>query len=412
MRSRFVVIVPLVTAFASFAGCYKEWTFDGNLGDCRDPKDLHYNTSWCLEARCAVDAGYEGCDGGTSESSASSSSSSGLSARCSGTCVNNAPDYFVGPELVYIGPPKAKYLLDAQGYEPCPKGAGSFGARQFNDLNVPSPGCPACVCGEIKGTCAPPTEIFVNASTCDIQPGSSVDFPGPSDWNGLCTNVNALPAGLECPPGSGIPCAQSIRSVPLPAPVQGCEPIPLPVPKATNDFPSWKNMVLSCNANPRLEACDDGSSAKCMPPLPTAEEGWRYCVRRQEKGVFPCTPGSAFSDQVLAYDDFIDTRTCTECTCEVSGGACSGTLRVYKDDTCSTNELVAEGITSEIALCSNLMTSGEAIGSKEITDLMYVPGKCQPIGGQPIGTAVEDETNDQNQTTVTTWCCLAGDNTK
>jgi len=399
MRSRFVLIVPLVTAFAIIGGCYKEWTFDGNLGDCRDPKDLHYNTSWCLEARCAVDAGYEGCDGGTSESSSSSSSSSGSSARCSGTCVENAPNDFSSPQIVYVGKPLAKYSYS------CPTEAGAFGGREYFDLQVPDPGCPKCVCGAIEGTCNPrPSSITIRAGSCDVLQPATVDFSPPENWDGSCSNLNGLSAGVECPPGSGAPCAQSVYASTLLEPVQGCEPIPLPVPKATSGYPRWKTMVLSCSTTPRFEACTEAAASTCLPPLPTDEIGWRYCVRHDDPGVHSCPSSldSPFSEQVIAYSDYVDTRKCTECDCKALGGSCHGILRVYKDNACSTNEMLTmEGISSEFALCSNFSMAGTEVGSKEMTDIVYVPGSCEPTGGVPVGTAYPDDS------TAATWCCMA-----
>lgn len=425
--SRWFVVIAAVTLGLFAGSCGKEWTFDGVIGDCWDKNDVDfnapscvrsrcrldagavdetdvaYNEAICIKKRCELDAGADGCDAGTS----SSSSSSGSSAVCPGTCVPNAPNYFVGPEIVYIGQAKAKYVFEDDGYDPCPSGAGSLGDRQWTDLYIPPPGCPACICGPIEGSCAPPKEISVRSNICDAQPADSLDFSGPDAWDGLCTNVNAVPGGLECPPNSGVPCAQSILSSPLPAPIQGCKPIPLPVVNATNDAPTWKKMVLSCNANATNESCDDSTATKCLPPLPKEEDGWRYCVRSQDKGVFPC-PGGSYGEQFLAYDEFIDTRKCTECVCEAFGGACSGTLRVYKDDTCSTNELSADLITSDMSVCANV-PPGEAIGSKEVTDLMYEPGKCEPTGGEPIGTVTEVTTkilpDGLEHATVTTWCC-------
>lgn len=421
MRRFVMLIAPFVGAatvtLINGCGLYDAWFGPdaGIIGSCDDPTDTAYNDIGCIDSRCRRDAQVPADDCGA-ESSSSSSSSSGSSARCSGTCVRNAPDFFVGPQIVYVGPPKAKFVLggylenkEGEAYEPCPEGAGSFGARQWNDLYVPPPGCPTCVCGPIEGSCAPPKDISVRANVCDAQPADALDFSGPDAWDGLCTNVNAIPAGLECPSGSGIPCAQSIISSPLPPPTEGCKPIPLPIAKATSDAPAWRNMVLSCNANATNESCDDAVATKCLPPLPTAEPGWRYCVRRQEKGVFPCEEGSEYSEQVLAYDGFIDTRKCTECECKASGGSCSGTLRVYKDDTCSTNELVADPLSSTMGACSNFALSGEVLGSKEVTDLMYAPGKCEPSGGEPIGTVehvtTAIESDGIEYATVTTWCC-------
>lgn len=232
---------------------------------------------------------------------------------------------------------------------------------------------------------------------CFARPTTS--FAGPADWDGSCTTSNAVAANLECPQGSGVPCAQSIMTSPLPAPVQGCEPIPLPVPKATRDTPWWSNVVLSCSATATPEGCAQPASEQCLPPLPPDEPGWRYCVRSDS--IRECVLSSVFTQQFLTYpyDGFVDTRSCTECSCAASGGACTGTLRVYQDDACSTNELVSLMVSSDWPNCSNLAVLGDPLSSKEITDLAYEPGTCAPKAGEPSGT-VEPINDDEHVVTV------------
>lgn len=387
----FVVLSSLTFGFFVANGCGKNYNFDGIVGTCDDPNDPGWLDPRCIAKRCKVDASVEGCDAGTDEDAGTSS------ARCSGTCVSNAPNEFAAPQLVYVGEPKAKYSYS------CPSEVGAFGGREYRDLITPNPGCPACICGPIEGSCsARPDNIVVRAGTCNVSQPATVDFSAPENWDGSCTNVNAVAAGLECPPNSGIPCAQSVYSSTLLEPVQGCEPIPLPVPRATSDTPRWATMVISCKSTPLYETCEQAASTQCMPSLPK-EAGWRYCARHNDAGVQPCPSSidSPFSEQIIAYTDVVDTRKCTECACKASGGSCHGTLRVYKDNACSTNEaLTMEGVTSEIPLCSNLSMPGEAIGSKELTDLTYIPGQCEPTGGLAIGTAYPDES------TAVTWCCM------
>lgn len=388
---RWFVVIGLILGGIVGAACGKRWNFDGIVGTCDDPKEPGWLDPECVAARCKVDASSEGCDAGTLEDANTSS------ARCSGTCVSNAPNDFAAPQLVYVGEPKAKYSYN------CPDEVGAFGGREYRDLITPDPGCPSCLCGPIEGSCsARPNIILVRAGSCNVLQPATTNFAAPENWDGSCTNINSVPAGLECPPGSGIPCAQSVYASTLLDPVEGCEPIPLPVPKATSDSPRWGTMVLSCKSTPLFEACDQAVSEQCMPSLPQ-ESGWRYCVRHNESGVHACPSSldSPFSNQVIAYTNFVDERKCTECGCKASGGACSGTLRVYKDNSCSTNEMLTmEGVTSELTLCSNFSIPGEAVGSKELTELTYFPGKCAPTGGVAIGTAYPDESN------AATWCCM------
>lgn len=392
MLRRLVFVFPFVGLIAGVLnGCGIPITW-GNARDCWDPEDPAYNDPECAGRDAGSDVNVE-------EDAGSSTSSSGLSARCSGTCVPNEPNGFDDPQPVYFGSKTGQYLT-------CPKELGEFGGMQYFGLNIPSPGCPSCVCGSIKGSCFPPTTITARAGTCDELQPAMVDFSGPQNWDGSCTNVNALPAGAECPLASGVLCAQSIDSTNLPPPTQGCEPIPVPVPKATNDRPWWSNFVLSCSSSAMLETCENAASTTCLPALPPNEPGWRYCVRAQMPGeqICPVGWGAKFTKQMLAYENYIDTRTCTECECHPSGGACYGTLRVYTDDSCSSNELFSTTLSSDMTNCENLLPPGETLGSKEFTDVMYMPGKCEPTGGMPVG-GVELDTK-----TMVTWCCLESAN--
>ncbi len=404
---QFVRVIALFVGAATVTvingcGLYDEWFGPdaGVWGDCDNPNYSGYNNLDCLESRCRRDADVPTDDCGAPSSESSSSSSSGSSAVCQGTCVPNEPNGFNAPMLVYIGPFKGPYPME------CPPDVGAPGEDlQYTDLIVPTPGCPACVCGPIQGTCSPTPEITLHANLCNDPPGQTTPFGGPANWDGSCTNENAVPANLECPPGSGVPCAQSILTSPLPAPEHGCEPIPLPVPRATSDTPRWGSVVLTCSPTRIPAGCAEPASEQCLPPLPKGESGWRYCV--SSGSIRDCVESSRFTERHLVYphDGFVDTRKCTECTCETAGGACFGTLRMYKNDACSTNDYQTLMLSSEGPNCQNLFPPGEALSSKEIVDLTYSPGDCAPKGGEPVGDVelINDELD------VDTWCCIPSD---
>ncbi|MDI1451702.1 hypothetical protein [Polyangium sp. 6x1] len=336
-----------------------------------------------------------------------------------GVCITNAPYGFHEPQPFWIGSNTSKAPLF------CPRDVGAFGGgRSFADLNVPSPGCPACVCGDVTGTCSStPGTILVRAATCEVPQAYTYDFGAPASWDGSCTSVNALPASAECPPGSGILCAQSIYISALPDPVGvGCEPVPPPVPSAREDAPSsnkpkapsssndtapsWGRVALSCNGSEAGEPGSCGASAACRFELPIETAGeddggsWRYCARHQEKGIHPCM-GSWYTEQIVVYPDDakIDTRGCTSCECKASGGSCYATFAVYEDDAC-TVPVTTDGIGSTKHDCNDVIPAGRPLGSKQLLDLHFVPGTCHLIGGgSPFGTVELDETKAE------TWCC-------
>ncbi len=396
IRNVLVLLASLAASASIFAACGVNYKWGNVLEDawgCGDPTSSDYHAIGCKQVRCFEDAGLpeDNCDDAGVEED-------GSSARCTGECVPNAPNGFHNPQPVYIGPNNGKY-------GGCPAELGEFGGVQYFGLNVISFGCPSCTCGALEGACAPPATIGVRAGMCNDPQATSIDFAGPTNWDGSCTNINAVQAGAECPPGSGILCVQSIESAKMPPPVEACAPIAIPVLKAGSEVPWWTDIVLSCSANEAPQKCENATKDKCMPALPKDDPNWKYCVRAMMPGVHKCPEGlgSKYTKQEVGYADYVDTRSCTDCACEPKGSVCYGTLRLYNDDTCSTNELTSSTLSSNMGECDNLQPPGESLSSKEFTDVLYVPGTCVPSGGEPFGTAGPDDA------TVVTWCCWSND---
>ena len=390
-RKIFALVVVTSVFLALTDGCSADqWNGVNNICCPTDPKDPLWDDPFCTDARhqleAARDAGY---DGAGCRPEFPGFEGQAIDDGIETVCVPNEPDNFNAPQPLWVGP---------RGEDPgCPSEIGAFGDRRYNDLVVPDPGCPACICGPIEGSCsARPNSILLRADFCEVPQTYTSDFSAPENWDGSCTSLHAMPAGAECPVGSGIPCAQSIYSSALLDPVEGCEPIPVPVPQAHSDEPSWKNRVLSCNATPIDFSCP-GNNTKRFAALP---DGWRHCVRHQEKGIQECPSDSKYTERVIAYSGkgYDDTRKCTECGCKASGGACYGTFNVYEDEQC-TKFVNGNLLNSETYECSNVKP-GQAIGSKELVDLTYIAGKCEPTGGLAIGTV------EENDADAVTWCCM------
>ncbi len=391
---RKIIGLVIVTSFGLIGlanGCSADQWNGANEVCCpTDPKDVRWDDPICVEGRQWLaymkDAGIDGAGcsppmwpSGKPESDEAVES----------VCVPNAPDNFKPPQPLWVGPKE-----EDPG---CVPEVGAFGDRRYNDLDVPYPSCPVCVCGDIKGSCSPrPNSIHVRADFCEVAQTYTTDFSGPENWDGSCTSINAIPAGAECPAGSGMPCAQSIYTSALPDPVEGCEPISWPVPKLYSDWITWKTTALSCNATPIDLVCPEHDSTR-FAVLP---KGWRHCVRHEDNGIHECPSGSQYKDQVIAYADkgYKDTRHCTECGCKAGGGTCYGTFNVYEDEQCTKFVNMAT-LFSDTYECSNV-PAGVAIGSKELVDMMYMPGKCEPTGGVPIGSVEKDDAG------AVTWCCM------
>jgi hypothetical protein len=405
---RKLIALAIVTSLGLVAladGCTGEqWTGSNSVCCPTDPKDPVWDDPICVEGRewdaYRKDAGIDGAGCSPPNYPASEQQSD---EAVESVCVPNAPNDFDPPQPLWVGPKE-----EDPG---CVPEIGAFGGREYNDLDVPDPGCPACVCGPIDGSCSPrPNSILIRADYCEALETYTTDFSAPENWDGSCTNINAMPPGAECPVGSGNLCTQSIYTSSLLDPVEKCEPIPMPVPKARadiasssvptanahSDLPTWSTHVLSCNATPIDLACPDHDS-KRFAVLP---KDWRRCVRHRDKGIYECPSGSKYKDQVIAYSDtgYTDTRQCTKCGCKASGGTCYGTFNVYEDDQC-TKFVDMATLYSDTYGCSNV-AAGVGVGSKELVDLTYLPGECKPTGGLAIGTVEKDDAE------AVTWCCM------
>ena len=391
---RKLITLVIVTSFGLVAladGCSADQWSGANSWCCpTDPKNPEWDDPQCVEGR-AWDAYREdaGIDGGGCAPPNWPQSRHLAEEAVASVCVPNAPDNFDPPQPLWVG---------AKADDPgCSPEIGAFGNRQYNDIEIPAAGCPACVCGPVEGSCyAPPNQIQIRAGYCEDLNVPSTDFSASEEWDGSCTSANALKAGAECPENSGVFCAQSIYTSALPDPVEGCKPFSWPVPSLHSDRVTWNKSVLSCSATPIDLVCPDHDSTR-FAVLP---KGWRHCVRHQEDGIHACPSESKYKNQVIAYGDkgYIDTRRCTECECKATGGICHGTFNVYEDEQC-TKFLSMNSVNSETYDCANLVP-GVAVGSKELVDLTYVPGTCEPSGGLPLGTVETDDDNAQ------TWCCL------
>jgi hypothetical protein len=366
---------------------------------CRNPARALYDDGWCVRYRknppldddenAPPDAG---ADGDVSSDAGESDADVGADASAAqGNCVDNPPDGFEAPQPVWFG---AKEKAPAE----CPNDVGAFGGRSYLELYKPnSDGCPQCACGPIEGACTPQVaSIHFRGAKCEEPEASTTDFSPPEPWDGSCSNNHTIAPGAECPPGSGNPCVQSSYASALPDPVQGCEPIEIPVPNLITEVPYWREVALSCSPNYEDPLDTDKYAYQTCFYRP---KGWSSCVRHLSLGVYACPTEGAYTDRKIAYpkDAIIDHRSCSACECEPSGGSCYASFRLYEDDACTTL-LTQSFVFSDTATCANVF-SGMGVASKEIVDPVYVPGSCEPKGGVPVGEVKEDTTK------AITWCC-------
>lgn len=365
-------------------GCYPPCKTDN---DCYE-SEFCFDDGFCYPDSAQLDAG--------TNSDADDAGDAGKSAVCGEPC-KPVPDGWSSMQAVWIGPAK-----DAPFY-------GTFHDEKtlprFNGradlVGVPAE-CDLCSCEKSNGKCIDlPSSIEVRASICG-QAGTSLPFDGPTNWTGSCTNVNAIAAGQKCPAGSSTLCAQSVAVAPLGAPVdESCTPFtePLPVVKARLSGPEWKTAAIGYD----VPGCDEGKS--CMPSI-DLPKGFRSCIYLH--GEHEC-PAAWSDDRRVVYEvtadkrGFFDGRGCTPCACGAPiGSACTAHFRTFEDGACS--KLIADDPIGSLfgEQCTNI-PPGIAIGSKEVSPLMYFSGVCEPIGGEPIGEVKPDPDR------AVTFCCPVQD---
>ncbi|UQA61834.1 hypothetical protein [Polyangium aurulentum] len=300
---------------------------------------------------------------------------------CEGTCVPLRPtDYaFSFPHQVWFGP--------ASNPAACPSEVKNQFVR-FKGLVVPPTECLACSCGPSTGSCAPPSSFVAHAAECNSPPGAAeTPFPPPAAWDGTCTAENAVPADLDC---GGVPCVQSITVGPLEKTDDGCAAqggngtMPLPEP-------SWELVAVACEG---VMAQGWGGCAQDEMCVPEADPGFQQCVFID--GDVSC-PTQGYTQRFLYYRTFVNDRHCTECACgPVEGSVCTATAAIYKDQACGS--LLAGGsVSSEKDACHDMNPTGQAVGSKQVTDFAYLPGVCMESGGELEGTAAPAD--------PVTFCC-------
>ena len=316
------------------------------------------------------------------------------SAICGDSCVS-IPDGWSGMQALWIGPVEsAPFYATFQDEKTLPRFIGRA------DLTASPAECDVCSCSESSGTCIDlPSSIEIHASMCR-QTGASLPFDGPANWDGKCTNANSIPADQKCPTGSTTLCAQSVTVEPLGAPVdESCTPFAdkPPVANVRLSGPAWKTAAIGYD----VPGCNTNES--CLPSI-ELPKGFRSCI--YQRGEHEC-PSTWSGDRHLVYETnadkrgYIDGRNCSPCSCGTPvGSACTAQFRVFEDAAC-TKQILADPVSSLGEQCTNVFPAGRSIGSKEIPEIAYLPGVCEPSGGEPIGEVKPDP--DQ----AVTFCCSA-----
>jgi len=321
--------------------------------------------------------------------------------RCSGQCVERAPETWTGPELVYRG--------GGQDPPACPIEASDKTFEGWAKPKLEPLACPTCGCGEPKGTCKLPETWTVSSAAC-YQGGVKTNFDPPVGWDGTCNADKAIAEGKLC--GSD-PC---VRSLTVSAPIIVEEPCEVLV-----DGAPPKDQEPPHVASPMQAALvSDPMNALPPPPEPIARacapsEPWPACTNELDQACVPvhspdfavcirkagdvaCPAG--WPDRQVVYDNVDITQECSACSCSPStGGFCLALARTYVDNTCGVLRGPFAVSTEQPEWCTDIAPIGTALAGKQSEVLNYTRGSCKPSGGEPIENVKLEG--------PTTFCCLA-----
>jgi hypothetical protein len=414
--NRVAIAVTLLTTVAlggvpgSFLGCVETVNACGNsagppdvcgpfdAGDgstcahagshCMDFSDCCGNS--CVDGVCACTPGggacmefsdccSKACTSGACEE-ASEASSDGPIGSCDGVCVATRPNGWDFPTLVWIG-------LESNA-PPCPETASTVGYEGRADPSA-SIHCEPCQCGSPTGSCGLPATLTASSTPCPGTDSSAVHTPfdPPSAWDGGCTTSDAIDAGQLC---DGGPCVQSLAIGAPTVTETGCTAVQDSVEQGSV---SWGSFARSCAQAVESECA--GNHDLCVPVAPP---GFKTCVFQVGDAECPKELANPYSEQHVFFQDVMDTRGCTACTCSPpAGSVCSAEIFIYGDSACATVPSYAATVLSTDAECHDL-APGAALGSKSSSAPIYAPGACLPSGGETMGgvTAL----------VPSTFCCI------
>jgi hypothetical protein len=272
---------------------------------------------------------------------------------CAGECVE-VPAGWEGPVVVSVGSPGTP--LD------CSPGTSIFHDGSIGPTPTGSVECDACSCDESGVVCGDITVNLFDDIICASQCGSV------SLSHGVCTPVPAA-------------CSGSITRMaygPQPGWVSGqCAPVPA-VQQPVLPSVEWTQSARACEGSP-AGSCGVGS---CFEPV---AGWWGPCI--STVGDVACP--AEFPTKVTAYDDYDDTRGCTECQCGSPADPCPLVVQLM-DSSCSLDGPESRG------LDANSCQFGD--GTPQDALRFGAWESCGVSGGEPEGEVVG--------TGARTHCCV------
>ena len=277
----------------------------------------------------------------------------------SSSCVEAPMPGWNGPVIYYEG---------ATGTAP-PACAGDYAttaADLDSGLNGGSASC-TCSCGAPTGTnCGSATLQTHNDSLCMTVATASQTVPA-----GTCTGYT-LGGGtnhfnIVAPNVTGGSCAPSLaKNIPP---------------------PTWSTQFHACTSSTTLSSAGCNANQVCAP-RPSAPFDSQVCI--YASGNVACPTGSSYSNRLVRYASFSDTRNCSTCSCGAPSGSCAGDV------------VFSEGP----GTCGNINDGSVSTGCKQFT-----PGTATLVGYSPAPAATcmpstGMVTGALTATQPTTFCCL------
>lgn len=300
---------------------------------------------------------------------------------CNGQCLPVPPIGWSQPVLLAFG--------DESTVPSCPAVAPVVGYEGHAGLNAPAAVCGPCSCGASEGSCGLPGDL--TASTLGVCPNDdpgawTMAWDAPAGWDGACTAADPI----TCGNGNNL-CAHSVMAAPLTID-DSCAP--LGPPAATVAPYGWSTFARAC-AGSAGGACESLGET-CAS---ASAEGFQVCIFQE--GDVDCPSLGPYTDKLVFYGGAEDTRGCSGCTCgKVEGSSCAAVLHMYSDDACTVPAgAVSVGSSASAVACVTL-PGNVTLGSKVAHAISYVPGGCEPGGGEPAGEA--------SGAPAATFCCLVG----
>ncbi len=312
------------------------------------------------EAQAHAISGADGGFSGDAPDGSVSGASPGASSSCNSMCVRVPPANWQGPYAIYEG------MGSPLPTPPDCARAGAYSTDAYDGTGAlqAGPAKCSCDCGPVTGaSCGSPVVSFYSDGTCmqSCSPASQV-------IGSTCTMLNIAGCGglhFTLAPG---------------APSGGCAP----VSSTTLPALEWQTSVRLCGmpSPPPTSGCEAGQICAPTTGLPFESV---YCVARM--GAWACPSG--FPAQRTYYASYVDSRTCSACTCESPTGIqCSAMVSTFGDPSCNGGMMQQ----SAPAACS-----GAGLKAAMTTGTKATGGSCAPSGGIASGTVVPS--------TPTTVCC-------